>query len=99
GFGARGWFAAREGRTVTAQIAIVLHALIASVDPARASEEGPAQPTDSPAESESLQALDQTAREAYAARDYERAAETFKRAHELTGDPNYLFNVGRVYEE
>lgn len=57
---------------------------------------------DSPAATpgeESVEDLDREAREAYAARDYSRAAEAFSRAYDKTKDPNYLFNAGRVYEE
>ncbi|MCA9688602.1 MAG: tetratricopeptide repeat protein [Myxococcales bacterium] len=31
--------------------------------------------------------------------DYDGAAEAFKRAYAISGDPNMLFNIGRVYEE
>ncbi|NVB42705.1 tetratricopeptide repeat protein [Pseudenhygromyxa sp. WMMC2535] len=32
-------------------------------------------------------------------KNYEEAAELFKQAYDLDPEPNYLFNIGRVYEE
>ncbi len=46
-----------------------------------------------------VEELDNRAREAYDARDYEGAAKLFEQAYALSRDPSYLFNVGRVYEE
>lgn len=31
--------------------------------------------------------------------DYDEAIELFERAYEQTGEPNHIFNIGRVYEE
>ena len=56
----------------------------------------PASPTESGAQTEDI---DDAARAAYEARDYDTAIELFERALEDTGDPNYLFNIGRVHEE
>ena len=56
----------------------------------------PASPTESGAQTEDI---DDAARAAYEARDYDTAIDLFERALEDTGDPNYLFNIGRVHEE
>jgi len=41
----------------------------------------------------------EVARDAFAAGEYDVAAEAFEQAFDATGDPSYLFNIGRVYEE
>lgn len=43
--------------------------------------------------------LSEQAIEAFGAKDYDRAVELFKQAYEADPQPNYLFNIGRVYEE
>ncbi len=40
-----------------------------------------------------------TAQAAFEAGDYELAVDAFLRAYELSPDPNFLYNVGRVFEE
>ncbi|MBV1858050.1 MAG: hypothetical protein KUG77_06530 [Nannocystaceae bacterium] len=50
-------------------------------------------------ELDEVAALDEEARQAYAEREYALAADAFSRAYDASGDPNYLFNAGRVYEE
>jgi len=35
----------------------------------------------------------------FEAKDYDGAAEAFSQAYEISNKPNYLFNIGRVYEE
>lgn len=47
----------------------------------------------------SADALSDRAKERFEARDFEGAVELFTAAHALDPQPNYLFNVGRVYEE
>lgn len=56
-----------------------------------ASAETSAQPT---ANDLSAQAIDR-----FKAKDYEGAVRLFEEAHKLDPNPNYLFNIGRVYEE
>ncbi len=50
-------------------------------------------------DSDEIAALDEEARLAYAERNYALAADAFSRAYAASGDPSYLFNAGRVYEE
>ncbi|HFE47051.1 MAG TPA: tetratricopeptide repeat protein, partial [Nannocystis exedens] len=50
-------------------------------------------------EGESAQVLRQQAIDHFQAKDYEGAADYFKRAYAVDPNPNYLFNIGRVYEE
>jgi tetratricopeptide (TPR) repeat protein len=44
-------------------------------------------------------ALSEAAVEKFEAKDYDGAAALFERAYEADPQPNYLFNIGRVYEE
>lgn len=43
--------------------------------------------------------LSAAAVEAFHAKDYDKAVELFERAYEADPQPNYKFNIGRVYEE
>ena len=43
--------------------------------------------------------LSAQARERFKAKDYDAAVRLFEQAHTLDANPNYLFNIGRVYEE
>ncbi len=63
-------------------------------EPANAGAPGP-----DTEESESLEALRQQAIDRFQAKDYEGAVDYFKRAYAVDPNPNYLFNIGRVYEE
>ncbi len=45
------------------------------------------------------EALSDAAVAAFQAREYDRAIELFQRAYALDAQPNYMFNIGRVYEE
>lgn len=53
-------------------------------------------PSSEPAD---LDATLATAQAAFEAGDYEVAVDAFLRAYDLSPDPNFLYNVGRVYEE
>jgi tetratricopeptide (TPR) repeat protein len=44
-------------------------------------------------------ALSDAAVERFEAKDYDGAVDLFTQAHEIDPQPNYLFNIGRVYEE
>lgn len=46
-----------------------------------------------------VSAINAQAVEAFKNKEYEKAAELFKQAYELKPEPNYLFNIGRVYEQ
>jgi hypothetical protein len=43
--------------------------------------------------------LSAQARERFRAKDYDAAVRLFEQAHAVDPNPNYLFNIGRVYEE
>jgi tetratricopeptide (TPR) repeat protein len=77
-------------------IAMTVAALVAGLG--LGAPESAVEPTASEA-AESTDDLDEAARAAYEARDYDTAIQLFERALEDTGDPNYLFNIGRVHEE
>lgn len=51
------------------------------------------------ASAETPDALSTAAVEAFRAGEYDKAIELFERAYTLDPQPNYLFNIGRVYEE
>lgn len=45
------------------------------------------------------ESLSEKAVEAFEAQDYEEAVRLFQKAYDASPEPNYLFNIGRVYEE
>lgn len=52
-----------------------------------------------PATSSEVEGLEAEAIKAYEAGNFRAAAEKFEAAYEASDDPNYLYNIGRVYEE
>lgn len=56
-------------------------------------------PTAAAESAETPDALSAAAVEAFRAGEYDKAIELFERAYTLDPQPNYLFNIGRVYEE
>ena len=50
-------------------------------------------------DTEDTDALNAAAVERFQNKDYEGAVELFERAYSIDSQPNYLFNIGRVYEE
>lgn len=75
--------------------ALLLPLWIVGPAPARAA------PASAPAANDDRQAaleLDAQANAAYEAGAYESAARLFQQAHELTGDPNYLYNISACYD-
>lgn len=56
-------------------------------------------PPPPPATSERVEALNAEAVERFQAGDYDGAAARFEEAYGLSPEPNYLFNIGRIYEE
>jgi tetratricopeptide (TPR) repeat protein len=75
-------------------IAGPVHAAPAKSEPVAASEPAPTTPASPTAAELSDQAI-----ERFKAKDYDTAANLFEQAHALDPNPNYLFNIGRVYEE
>ena len=73
------------------------HVLAASQDPAAAvTTPTPAAQAPAPGTAADLSGQ---AIERFKAKDYDAAARLFEQAYSLDPNPNYLFNVGRVYEE
>lgn len=50
-------------------------------------------------EGTSTEGLAEEAKAAFAAKEFDKAITLFEEAYAKTGEPNYLFNIGRVYEE
>ena len=74
--------------------------IVERVEPAEApaTDTAPAS-TATPAEQASAAELSAQARERFRAKDYDAAVRLFEQAHTVDPSPNYLFNIGRVYEE
>ncbi len=53
-----------------------------------------AAPTDGEVDAINAQAIDK-----FKAKEYDEAAALFERAYDLSPEPNYLFNIGRIFEE
>ena len=71
------------------------HVLAASPAPAAPAPE----PAPGGAEKAGAVELSAQARERFKAKDYDAAVRLFEQAHAVDPSPNYLFNIGRVYEE
>ncbi len=54
---------------------------------------------DAPEVTADAEALSEQAVEAFTAKRYDESIELFEQAYALNANPNYLFNIGRVYEE
>ncbi len=52
-----------------------------------------------PSVKEQVDVLNAQAVEKFEAKEYEEAVELFEQAYDLQPEPNYLFNIGRIYEE
>ena len=83
--------------------AVVAFALATAGTPAVASARSwqPAEEAGTASEGASPEAnaLVEQAVERFQAKDYDGAVALFQQAYELSPEPNYLFNIGRVYEE
>ncbi len=62
------------------------------------SSEG-AEAVGAPVDMNDTDALNAAAVQRFQAKDFEGAAQLFERAFEIDPNPNYLFNIGRVYEQ
>lgn len=70
--------------------------------PEQPSETELPQAGETPVESEQAEQADQLSQEAiikFQAKDYQGAVDLFNQAYSTDPNPNYLFNIGRVYEE
>lgn len=76
------------------------HVLAASQDPATApATTAPPATTEPTPGQPSAKDLSDQAIERFKAKDYDAAARLFEQAYGIDKNPNYLFNIGRVYEE
>ena len=82
----------------TLSLSLVLGSSVALAAP---SEEAPAEeaPAVSDVDKSEAEKLSEEAVGKFQAKDYDGAAALFDQAYELDPQPNYLFNIGRVYEE
>ncbi|MGH1345685.1 MAG: tetratricopeptide repeat protein [Nannocystales bacterium] len=58
-----------------------------------------AEPEPEPESTAEVDAINAEAVAAFKAGEYDEAARLFEKAYETSPEPNYLFNIGRVYEE
>ncbi|MCA9660512.1 MAG: tetratricopeptide repeat protein [Myxococcales bacterium] len=75
---------------------------VAQAAPAKGGAATPTDPDAAAADDGAGETADSLSAEAVArfqAKDFEGAVEYFNRAYSLDGNPNFLFNIGRVYEE
>ncbi len=66
---------------------------------ARAQPEGDATSVATPAQNSEAEELSDRAVEAFNDKRYDESIDLFEQAYALNSNPNYLFNIGRVYEE
>lgn len=71
----------------------------AKTEAAEAPAEEPSVPPPEAAPESESEALSAAAVERFEAKDYDGAVELFEKAYATDPNPNYLFNIGRVYEE
>lgn len=80
-------------------VPLIVGALVTgSVTPANAAFPPPPPPPE-PASEKEVEALNNAAVEKFQAKEYEEAAQLFEEAYSINPEPNYLFNIGRIYEE
>lgn len=66
---------------------------------AHAQPEGDSTSEATPAQNSEAEKLSEQAVEAFNDKRYDESIDLFKQAYALNSNPNYLFNIGRVYEE
>ncbi|MGH1345539.1 MAG: tetratricopeptide repeat protein [Nannocystales bacterium] len=76
-----------------------LCALVLASTPCLALARVNAAPADSASTNADAEALSEKAVEAFSAKRYDESIGLFEQAYGLNANPNYLFNIGRVYEE
>jgi hypothetical protein len=82
-------------RSFAASTTFAVAVAVGAPAPVRAAAIGPAA---APA-GESVEELNAAAIEKFRAKQYDEAVALFERAYAASPEPNYLFNIGRVYEE
>lgn len=91
--------------SIALSVSLALGSTVAlAAPPDEAPAEGAAAPegTDTgatEAEKDEASALSDQAISKFKAKDYDGAVELFQKAYDIDPQPNYLFNIGRVYEE
>jgi tetratricopeptide (TPR) repeat protein len=80
-------------------VPLLVAASLLAAAPVRAEPAAPAGPAAEPPAGPSAAELSTEAIARFEAKDYDAAARLFEQAHGLDPNPNYLFNIGRVYEE
>lgn len=74
-------------------------AVAIAIAPCADASAAPADSAEDASPKERADALSDEAVQKFEAKDYEGAVELFEQAHQIDPQPNYLFNIGRVYEE
>jgi hypothetical protein len=91
--------------SVSLSVSLALGSSVALAAPPAGGETPPAETPDSTdtgsteAQKEEASKLSDQAIEKFQAKDYDGAAALFEQAYAIDPEPNYLFNIGRVYEE
>lgn len=88
------------GRNMTGMVGTLCAVLLATA-PSLAVAQRSAAPAEAagPDSTAGAEALSEQAVEAFAAKRYDESIGLFEQAYALDANPNYLFNIGRVYEE
>jgi len=87
------------GRSMTGMVGTLCAALLASAPSLALAQRDWAPAEAGPDSTTNAEALSEQAVEAFSAKRYDESIGLFEQAYALDANPNYLFNIGRVYEE